>query len=75
MRRWLSSRGDTDRSSGVADAVIKESFHDWAVLLEVKPVELIFEVGPVLGSDCADEVDVLIGVESGKVLLVGVVVM
>lgn len=65
--------GRTDGASGVAHAVIKESFHDGAVLLEVEAVELILKVGSVFGGDCPNEVDILIRVEGGEFLLRGIV--
>lgn len=65
----------TDGAAGVADAVIVESLHDWAVLFEVEAVELVLVVGAVFGSDGADEVDVLVGVEGGEFFLGGVVLM
>jgi hypothetical protein len=36
---------------------------------------LVFKVGSVLGGDCADEVDILVGVEGGQFLLRGVVLV
>lgn len=65
----------TDGAAGVADAVVVEPLHDGAVLFEVEAVELVLEVAAVLGSDGADEVDVLVRVEGGEFLLGGVVLV
>ena len=65
----------TYRACSVTDTVVVESLHDRAILFKVEAVELIFKTGPVLRGDSSDEIDVLIGVESGQVLLVGVIVV
>lgn len=59
-------RGARNRAGGVADTVVIEPFHDWAVFLEVEPVELVFEIGLVFRSDIFQQINVLIGVKSGE---------
>jgi hypothetical protein len=66
---------DTYRPTGVGYAVVVEPLHDRTILLEVEAVELVLEMVAVLGVDVADEVDVLVGVEGGELLLRGVVLV
>lgn len=72
----LSEDGGTgNRAGGVADTVVIEPFHDWTVFLEVEPVELVFEIGLVFRSDIFQQINVLIGVESGEGFLLGMQVV
>ena len=65
----------TYRAGSVTDTVIVESLHNRAILFKVEAVELIFKTGPVLRGDCPDQIDVLVRVESGQILLIGIVVV
>jgi hypothetical protein len=56
----LNYPNNTNRSTGIRYAIIVQSFHDWAILLEIEAIELILEMIAVLWVDIADEVDVLI---------------
>ena len=75
MKRLLNRSKDTNRASGVADTVIVEPLHNWAVFFEVKAIELILKVGTIFGGDCPDQVYILIRMKSGKIFLVCIVIM
>jgi hypothetical protein len=74
-QQWLNKATSTDGSTGVADAVIIESLHNRTIFFEVEAIELILEVGPIFRGDIADEIDVLIGMESSEFLLGGIVLI
>jgi hypothetical protein len=71
----LNYAKNTDRSTGIGYTIIVQSLHNWAILLEIEAIKLIFEMIAVLWVDIADEVDVLIGVEGGELFLCGVVLV
>jgi hypothetical protein len=66
---------NTDWSARIAHAIVVKPLHDWTVLLEIEAIKLVFVISSIFGSDSADEVDVLIGVEGGELFLSSVVLI
>lgn len=62
------NRGTWNRACSITNTVVIEPFHDRAIFLEVKAVQLILEIGLVLWGDIFQQVNVLVGVETGECL-------